>query len=296
MLIIFISTCWGYVSPTQYGLLKNSITGAVDLNTVYGGGRHFIGWGHEFILFPSHFVTLSFGNDTKDERTMMQARTGPGDGEDSGGQPVDLSLAFQYRLPKAKVPNVYRTYGMQWETTYMRLAQQAVTNVAQDFTPRSFWERRTTIEKAMKLAVNRTLFEDGFAVVERLQLTSIDFQDSYEQTITNIQLQEQLRVTKQFQLQVTEVLKEVDILQSETTARVTKTNAEAARLSAVVMNEAAATALVLEQGAKAEMYAQMRSHLNWSQGQFLEYIRMKSLNSQPGTNVKLGVTPVGTVT
>jgi predicted transcriptional regulator len=185
---------------------------------------------------------------------------------------------------------------MQWETTYMRLAQQAITNVAQDFTPRSFWERRTTIEKAMTLAVNRTLAEDGFAAVERLQLTSIDFQDSYEQTITNIQLQEQLRVTKQFQLQVTEVLKEVDILQAQTTARVTKTNAEAARLSAVVMNEAAATALVLEQGAKAEMYARMRSHLNWSQGQFLEYIRMKSLNSQPGANVKLGVTPVGTVT
>jgi len=41
------------------------------------------------------------------------------------------------------------------------------------------------------------------------------------------------------------------------------------------------------------MYRRLRMHLNWTQPQFLEYVKMKSLNSQPASHVKLGVNPVG---
>ena len=40
----------------------------------------------------------------------------------------------------------------------------------------------------MKQAVNRTLFQQGFATVHELQLRAVAFQESYERTITNIQL------------------------------------------------------------------------------------------------------------
>ena len=42
----------------------------------------------------------------------------------------------------------------------------------------------------------------------------------YETTITNIQLQEQLKVTKNYQKDVTRVLKEVAVLQSQTNAEI----------------------------------------------------------------------------
>jgi len=281
------------IAPTEYGLLKNGITGSVDLEKVYDGGRHFIGWGHEFVLFPSHLITVSFGNISTDTRYPIQARTGPGEDEDSGGQPLSLSISFQYKLQRGRVADVYRTFGKEWETSYMRFAQQAVTDTAQQFTPRNFWTIRQTVEKAMADAVNATLIRDGFAQIEHLQLTSIAFQASYEQMITNIQLQEQLRVTKGFQLLTTQVLKSIDLLQSETDAQVTRINAEGARVSAILINEASANALQQEQAAKAIMYKRLRDHLNFTQPQFLEYIKMKSLNSQPSTKVKLGVNPVG---
>ena len=68
----------------------------------------------------------------------------------------------------------------------------------------------------------------------------------YETTITNIQLQEQLKVTKNYQKDVTRVLKEVDVLQSQTNAEIVEIDAQAARESAVVVNEAEAAALQLE--------------------------------------------------
>merc|ERR1712159_471891 len=109
----------------------------------------------------------------------------------------------------------------------MRFAQQAITNVAQQFTPRQFWMERRLVERAMFVSVNRTLVEQGFAICKSLQLRAIGFQSSYEQTITNIQLQEQLKVTKSYQLEVTRVLKQVDLLQSTTDATVRVINAEA---------------------------------------------------------------------
>jgi hypothetical protein len=95
MLVLFLSTCWGMVQPTEFGLRRNGITGQVDLNTVYEGGRHFLGWGSEFIVFPRRYQTIA---------PVVQARTGPGENDNSGGQPVTLEVSFQYQLVKEKVP------------------------------------------------------------------------------------------------------------------------------------------------------------------------------------------------
>jgi len=286
-LVIFLSTCWGMIQPTEFGLKKSSISGVVDLDNVYGSGRKFIGWGNEFILFPSRLNTLHI---------IVNARTGPGEDDNSGGQPVTLDVSFQYRFDKETVPDVYRSFGLNWETSYQRFAAQAVTNAAQQFTPFAFWQVRASVEAAMKAAVATTLAADGLAVVVNLQLVAVSFQSSYEKTITNIQLQEQLRVTRQFQLEVTAVEQEIAVLQSQTDAKVQTITAEGARASAVIHNVASNEALVREQSAKADMYKQIRSHLNWTQPQFLEYVRYKALNQQPSqAHIKVAMNPVGTV-
>ena len=125
---------------------------------------------------------------------------------------------------------------------------------------------------------------------------SVSFQASYENTITNIQLQEQLGVTRRFQLGATAVEQEIAVLQSVTDAQVATIAAEGARASSVILNVANNDALEREQSAKAEMYAMIRQNLNWTQPQFLEYIRLKALNSQPDqTHVKVAMQPVGSV-
>lgn len=285
MLVIFLSTCWGMVQPTEFGFKRNGISGTVDLSTVHEGGRHFLGWGSDFIVFPRRLKTLG---------PVVQARTGPGENDNGGGQPVTLEVSFQYRFVAATVAQVYRAFGLNWERSYNRFAAQAITNAAQQFTPRDFWEERARVESTILSAVNATIAGDGFAQVVALQLVAVDFQDAYEWTITNIQLQAQLGVTRRFQLEVTAVEQEIAVLQAQTDAQINTIQAEAARASSVLINNANAEALVREQSAKAEMYARIRSHLNWTQPQFLEYVRMKALNSQPSqSHVKVAMDPVG---
>ena len=114
----------------------------------------------------------------------------------------------------------------------------------------------------------------------------------YETTITNIQLQEQLKVTKNYQKDVTRVLKEVDVLQSQTNAEIVEIDAQAARESAVVVNEAEAAALQLEQGTKAVWYAALKEALHWSNTDLLRYVKLKSIIAQPSDRMVVGVSAV----
>ena len=100
-------------------------------------------------------------------------------------------------------------------------------------------------------------------------------------------------MTKQYQQEVTRVVKEVDLLQAEASAVVMRIDAEAAREKAVTINVAEGQALQSEQAAKGERYAALRSHFNWTASQFLHYVRQKALNAQPSNRVMVGVDAVG---
>lgn len=295
--ILLFALSWDTLHPTEYGLVRNGITGAVNLNDVYQGGRYFLFLRHEFIRFPNKLMTLSYGDAETDDYGVILARTGPGEEDDeSGGQPITLALSFQYRIAKENVSAVYQSFEKNYEASFLRFANEAITVRAQKYTPRQFWEDRKAIQNDFLVAVDQELYAKGNVQVVSLQLRKVDFQANYEETITNIQLQSQYKVTKNFGLQVTSVLKEVDILQSETAAKIALINAEADRTASVMINKANANALKMEQDTKAQMYAQLRQAMNWTAPQFLEYVRIKALNSQPTDNVLVGTSAVGLAT
>jgi len=100
-------------------------------------------------------------------------------------------------------------------------------------------------------------------------------------------------VTKTYQLEVTRVSKEVDILSAEAEAAIARINAQAQREASVTINQASAAAIQMEQGAKATWYAKLKATLGWSNDDFLRYVKIKSLNAQPGGSVVIGVDAVG---
>lgn len=293
--IILFAFSWDTLEPTEYGLVRNDFTSAVDLENVYEGGRYFVWLRHSFLRFPRHLVTLSYGDRELDDLPPIRARTGPGESDDPGGQPIELSISFQYQIDPSNVADIYRTFAQNYDQSFLRFAQQSITNVAQEYTPSQFWTMRREIEKDFRREVDKKLFAQGFVHVPSLQLRKISFESDYENNIIRIQLQSQLLTTKTYQLDVTRVLNEVEIMDSETKAEIAMINAEAEREAAVIINEADAEALKLEQRAKAEMYMKLKEHMGWDSAQFLEYVKMSALNSQPSTSVTVGVNPVGQV-
>jgi hypothetical protein len=80
------------------------------------------------------------------DENPIAARTGPDpDDKESGGQPIRLSVAFQYAIDRRDVPRIYQTFGPLHKASYLRFAKQAITNEAQQFTPRAFWLQRAQV-------------------------------------------------------------------------------------------------------------------------------------------------------
>jgi len=293
------------VPPTHYGLLQNRFTGYVDTDNVYNPGRYFVTLGHGFIRFPRMRVMVQFSDTTTVAGTTrkahmtsppIKARTGPDPTDvsgESGGQPLSLSVAFQYRFDYDQIPYVYQMFGVMWETSFVRFARQAISNVAQRYTPMEFWTDRTNIEKAIQAELADALLHQGHALVDDLQLMRIDFSDKYEEIILSVQLQEQLKTTKRYNMTVTRLLKEVDIRAAETEATIMRVNAEAAAESSVIQNVARMKALEFEQETKAHAYRRLADGLGWSADQFISYLRIKALSAQPRENMVVKVDPLG---
>jgi hypothetical protein len=85
-----------------------------------------------------------------------------------------VAARFVSRLDKCRGSMCRGRSGLCRERARLRVCgrvlacvSQAITNVAQEFTPKQFWTARREVEIAMMHAVNRTIFAQGHALVRR---------------------------------------------------------------------------------------------------------------------------------
>ena len=208
----------------------------------------------------------------------MPARTGKDHSDpDSGGQPVSLSFSFQYQFRQSDIGKVYREFGDQYETRYLLFARMAVSDVAQRYTPNKFWTHRQEIADDMFLTLKNSLRTNGNCDVVGFQLLQVDFPDKYEQMITDIQLQVQYKLTSEYQQQVTDVMKDIDVLTAHTTGSIATINAKAIATSHLLVNDARTKGFYAQQQAKAVAYADIQQKLGLSTKELLDYVKIRAL-------------------
>lgn len=243
-----------------------------------------------FIVFPANRVNLEFSAAHNNSAPPVPARTGRDlHDPDSGGQPVTLSFSFQYQFQKNKVGTVYREFGEQYESRFLLFARMAISDVAQKYTPNKFWTQRSEIAKDMFDTLKASLATNGHVDVVDFQLLQVDFPDKYEKMITDIQLQVQYKLTSEYQQQVTNVIKDIDVLTAQTAAQVAGIAAGAAATSDLLINEARTTGFYAQQEAKADAYANLQTKLGLTNKEVLDYVKIRSL-----TEGRKGDTVVGT--
>lgn len=281
-LIVFVLS-WAALTPTQFGLAYNSVTGSVDDAHPYEGGRHLLGPTISFLVFPAYTVQLMFdaagvSSPTDTVAPPIDARTGRDLSDpDSGGQPVKLSLSFWYRIERQNCGKIYRAFSTQYNARFLQYARQAVSDVAQGFEPTLFWTARERVSAAMQQRIGAILSE--YVTVTGFQLLRVDFSPKFEDTIVSIQLATQQRTTSEYRQRVVSVVKAIDIIESQTAAQITAINAHAAARARLVVNDAAAHGFNMTQSAKADGYAALQHALGLDRAQLLEYLRIKSLLS-----------------
>lgn len=290
--IVLLALSFDVVKPTEYGLLQNGWTGWVYTDDVYLPGRHFVWLRNFFITFPAYRVSIEFSTSYNTTSPPVPARTGRDLSDpDSGGQPVSLSFSFQYQFKQGDIGKVYEEFGEQYEARYLLFARMAVSDVAQKYTPDKFWNQRAVVAEDMFNTLRSMLRVNGHCDVTAFQLLQVDFPDKYEDMITDIQLQVQYKLTSEYQQEVTNVMKDIDVLTAETQAQVTAIRAAAAATSSLLINEAKTEGFYAQQTAKAESYAAMKAQLSMTTQEMLDYVKIRALtDGRPSAQTVVGTT------
>merc|ERR1719377_150476 len=99
--------------------------------------------------------------------------------------------------------------------------------------------------------INETLFEQGAEAVS-FEIMKVDFAQSFEDSITGVQVAEQQKVVNEYAQQVQQVEQQINVMNSTNQAFIANINAEAKRKAKETMANATRDAFIMKQTAKAK--------------------------------------------
>ncbi|GAB5373409.1 hypothetical protein AAMO2058_001749000 [Amorphochlora amoebiformis] len=278
------------VQPTEWALRENLITGTVHRDYAYERGLYLIGFWNRFVKFPRHQVMVELSSDQNAYMEPLQCRTGrDGMEEATGGQPLSLHVHFMYKIERQSVGKVHRRFGLAYHERFTDFSRQAISDVAQRYTPYEFWKSREKVAKAMGVEVNEWLQKYGDTNLTMFQVTKIGFHPKFERMIVDIQLQVQLYVTNEYRQQLVKVDKEIDVMESIAHSKILAINAWAFGNSSVIIANATNTGLNITQGAKARHYREFADELGLTSRQIVQYIRTTTIGEHESKDLVLGL-------
>ncbi|KAL4464106.1 hypothetical protein ABPG74_006043 [Tetrahymena malaccensis] len=280
IIILFIS--WDTVEVVHYGLLCNSVSKACSQKSVYSAGRHWVWPTYYFIYFPSNLLTIEF-SDSMNANPPLRTRT-------AEGLSLELFLSFEYQLIKEEIPELYSMNNLEYERTFIRIARDTIVQIASTFEANEYWTKRPSVTQAMKDELTIEL-KKAHANCVFFQLLRIDLPDSYEMSIVNTQIEMQNKRTKQFEQEATKIMKEIEVLRSETEKDIKTINAEAQSESYQILknSEAKANQYVLEAEIDSFSDAANQNNLDLDDDELNDYIYYTSLIKKKNAKILVGM-------
>merc|ERR1719330_304971 len=296
-IVVVMAMSLSSLDPNQYGIMRGYLSGAVGYEVKHGG-IFFAGPFTRIIAYPATQVTLEFSARSVD-RPPVATRTGadPKD-PDSGGQPISISCAVQFEFLPDTLREVYLAFSTfeGARQRYLLLAGNMVSNTAQEFTPQEFWQQRSRITKRMLEQVNQTLFSDGYVVAVRFELMKVDFAQSFEDSITAVQVAEQQKVVNEYDQQVQQVEQNIEVMKARNEAQIANISSGAQAFSKEIVAGAKRDAFNMQQRMKARKYKELQEDLGFTPQHMQDYFKIKSVQGQGAKGkVVIGMPTVGNI-
>lgn len=147
--VILVPSSFQYVDFTEYGLKYNTVTKVVE-PTAFEATREFGGLTAGFHIFPRPVQMVIFnGTDLKKSISL----------KDKIGGSFECELSLGYRLEKEHLYQIFSTYKMNYESSFLTNIRAAVRQGAQKYSMLDFVQdgRRQEVEEYLFTAVDNIL-------------------------------------------------------------------------------------------------------------------------------------------
>mmetsp|Transcript_71550 Transcript_71550/g.115482 ORF Transcript_71550/g.115482 Transcript_71550/m.115482 type:complete len:358 (+) Transcript_71550:103-1176(+) len=181
------------VNQYRIGLAKDTITGVVDLETVYTPGRYWLGFWKDYVEFATTLSTIEFSDDRVEEGVQQLSVLRSRDQE---GKQIFLDLSIQYRVFPDKAGQIYKEMTLLYEDVYISSLRDALSKAGNLFTIAESWENYQSVVDIMKKACVDVL-QPLHAECWGLQLWGVRLEQRYEDALIRTQVRKQAQRTEQ---------------------------------------------------------------------------------------------------
>lgn len=275
-IFVYIYLAFATLAPTQAGIDFNMIRYTLGDN--YVNGRHWLGVGHRFIVFPLNVQTFEFiGHSSKFKAGgLLRSRT-----ED--GLEVQLEVSMQYQLDKDNIRDIYTKFGEDYEEVYVRLAIDTLnleSTLEKAFT---FFNNRTIVEARFSNALQSVFRTQARCELQGFQLRSVSLPREFEQSIQNTEVQKQdiKMADAEVEWKTIEAVTKVLSAEKFANATVTAAEAEAERINYNV--KAWVAAFNLTQGLASAAFGELQTKLDGDKDALVDYLWVRALRNHPAS-------------
>ena len=99
---------------------------------------------YSLVHFPAIHKSIEFSDDRSHPNIQPRLTT-----RTKEGLELDISFAFQYQIQKETLPQMYRMCQDDYEAIYIKIARNAVLQIAGDYNASDYWLNRSHIGVAM---------------------------------------------------------------------------------------------------------------------------------------------------
>jgi regulator of protease activity HflC (stomatin/prohibitin superfamily) len=203
------------IGYNEYGLNQNWMNQQIE-NTVYEKGLYHIGIFNHFIKFPKTVQTIEFFDNLGNPGDIL----GPLNSRTRDGLLIHIQLAFQYRLQKDTILNLYGTFALAYEDRFIGQARTTLRDVASYYNAIDFFTNRTIIGTDMQFILETDLNE-MFADVIYFQMREIDLPDEFEDALKQVQIAQQQYQIALYEQEAAIVRAQTEIIEAQADANIT---------------------------------------------------------------------------
>ena len=142
--VILVPLSFSYVEYYEYGLDQRKTTGSVDIDTVYGKGRHAIGVDHRFIKYQA---------DAHVETLRGFSVFSSGESNSSVGLDFKVDVDYTFLLVEDEIGLVHQEIAKSYREVIVSRAKDAIKNEAIYVTFSQYFRDRQAVEQRFREAV-----------------------------------------------------------------------------------------------------------------------------------------------
>lgn len=259
ILVLLILACivllmsFGSLEYTEIGLCHSWIGSSIS-DKGYKHGLHLIGFGNQFIAFPSTLVTIGFAQGRGNVAGPLESRT-------IDGLTVEIECSFQYQLTEDTIYEVYNKFGDEYHNIFVSLATEAITAEATKWTAAEWFHNITEIQVSMEGSMEHEFRSEANTQIVNFQLISVGLPSEYDTEIKRTEVARQDNKTAHAEYEVQETISQQGVEVAYRAANETNIAADAQAQAVLFDIDAWVTQYTLSQRLQAAEFAKIYNDL-----------------------------------